>query len=313
MRAGALLLAAASGSWVGPAHAQGLQETFASDAFPDESTRRVTLEVPALAFRLAVDIPLTGPLTGEALRLEGDGSIAVPVEDGVAIVAPDRSAGIRVVATDGAPEASDEPSPWVEEPESKRRFRSLSTGHVVGQKCCGLLRRGWHRIWRLRVPGGTAVPPLTSPGRVYVGALDNQIYGLRSKNGHRLWTADVGRRVSRPLALWEGMLPLVRPDGTLTDAREARLVLALPDGGNRLLALDARTGRKVAVFELPEGQGRMVGSPIVTPAGLVAVARQRYTASEASLIVLDLEVLEPAPEDGGERAVSGSASTPAPP
>lgn len=302
--AAALVVALVSSA--GPALGQGLRETFSEDAFPSEEARRPPLEVPALAFRLELDVPLEGPLSGRSLGISEDGSVSVPLESAVALVDPVHEGNVRLLTEDPR-DADAEADPWVLEPGRNRRFRSMESGHVLAQKCCGFFGRRWHRIWKLRIPGGVQVPPLASPGRVYVGAMDNQIYGLRSRNGHRLWTTDLGRRVSRPLALWEGRLPLVRPDGTLTDERNARLVLALPDGGTHLIAIDSRSGRKVAVFQLPEGQGRMVGSPVVTGESRVAVARQRYTKREVTLIVLTLQVLPP--EDG----VSESASAPARP
>jgi hypothetical protein len=76
-------------------------------------------------------------------------------------------------------------------------------------------------------------------------------------------------------------------------------VLATPDQGTTLVALDARNGAEVASFDLPEGEGKLYGSPLVTPDGKIVVARQKYEEAEASLMILDLsEPPKPSPLRG---------------
>ena len=66
------------------------------------------------------------------------------------------------------------------------------------------------------------------------------------------------------------------------------LVLAVPDDGGAIVALDAHTGAKVASYDLPDDGGTLVGDPLVTPDGRIVVARQKYTPEDASLMVFRL-------------------------
>lgn len=305
LAATALLVLAAPGLAV----AQRGLEPFAEGAFPDRTERVPALTLPPLAFSLVSDVAVPGPLDGAPLRLDGQDRVAIPLESGDLVLVTAAGGGpLQVIANEDPDKVETAGAEAVSEPGSRRRFRVGAGGMLIAEKCRRSPKRPCRRIWKLRIPGGATVPPLVSPGRVYVGALDNQVYALRPRNGHRIWTVDVGRRVSNPLALWEGELPLVRRDRSLTEPRSVRLVLVMPEGGNRLLALDARSGRKVAIFELPEGEGRLVGSPLPLPGGTIAVARQRYAEREASLIVLAVEFQPPVTPPAAE-----SASAPGPP
>jgi hypothetical protein len=130
-------------------------------------------------------------------------------------------------------------------------------------------------------------------GRLIFGSLDNQVYAVRADNGHRLWAVDVGDRVSRPLALWHGV---VESKG---QPREVDVVLVAPDDALSVLALDVFDGARLAVFpvkKLPEGNA-LVSAPFVTPEGKVVIAHQGYAPEEASVVVLDLRA---APETKAE-------------
>lgn len=293
------------------AAAQSTADPFAREVFPEQTAGGPELTLPSLAFRLENDREVPGPLAGRPLRPDAQGGIAVPLESGgLALVSDGGRGAVRLVADEVAPPADADPLAPVGEPGSRRRFRITTEGMLVAEKCRRSKKTRCHKIWKLRVPGGATVPPAATKGRLYVGALDNQVYALRSRNGHRIWATDVGRRVSNPLSLWEGELPLARRDGSRTEPRKIRLVLVLPEGGSRLLALEARSGRKVAIFELPDGEGRLVGSPLVTAEGTIAVARQRYTEREASLILLAVEVQEEVSRPERDGAPSSAPARP---
>ncbi len=259
--------------------------------------------LPRLVFRLHADIALPGPLPGDPPRLLDGTRVEIPVAGAIAVAEPDPGAAPRLRPR-GATSAEPAPAPtdWVLSPNGRRRFRTTPEGRVLSQKCCAVDRRSWYRVWKLRIPGGTIAPPLVTQRYVFIGALDNQLYALRVRNGHRVWVADVGARISTPMALAtiEARVP------GETEERLLELVLAVPDGGSELIALDSRTGQRVAGFRLAEDGGRLVGAPLALEDGRVVVARQKYDRSEASLIVLELT--PPAPQPAAPRPAAAAAS-----
>jgi outer membrane protein assembly factor BamB len=148
--------------------------------------------------------------------------------------------------------------------------------------------------------------PVVSRERVYFGALDNRVYCVKARNGHRVWTAALPGRIDRPLTLWRGPAPSPADATTPVAPADLELVLVIPEGAPRVLALDARDGRQVARLELPEGQGRLVGAPAVTPDSRIAVAWQNYDESRAALIVFELR---PAADDAST-GLSAAAAAP---
>ena len=117
--------------------------------------------------------------------------------------------------------------------------------------------------------------------------MDNRIYSLKARNGHRVWTADIGGRISTPLMQWRGEIPEPTAKDPLA-TRELTLILAVPASGSEMVALESEAGRQVASMRLPEGGGKLVSGPLATPDGRVVVARQQYAESEASLLVYRL-------------------------
>jgi hypothetical protein len=255
--------------------------------------------LPALALHLVRAIPLPGPLPGGALRADGD-RVLVPVAGG--IVAADvagRSAPELVAAPPGEPPGE---AQWAVDADGRQRF-AVRDGRLVAQRRCERCSRGWRRSWRVRIPGDRHALPLPHEQSVFAGGLDNRVYALRQRNGHRLWTADVGGRISRPLVLWQGSLPALEAgEGPL----ELDLVLVVPDHGARLLALEAETGRRVASIDLSDAEGSLVGVPLVTSDGHIVAARQRYAEGEADLLVWDL-----APTDAANAAAERPRGSPA--
>jgi hypothetical protein len=131
--------------------------------------------------------------------------------------------------------------------------------------------------------------------RVFFGALDNRVYSVKRKNGHRVWAADVGGRVSGALVLWSA-----RPageDDPRPGAPGPAAILVVPDRRNRILALDPLSGTEVASFTLPDPESRLVGVPVKTPDGRIVAATQKYAPTDASLLVLQLDPVVPAPDE----------------
>ena len=141
------------------------------------------------------------------------------------------------------------------------------------------------------------------------GSLDDQVYAVRADNGHRLWSVDVGARVSRPLALWRGVL---QPEEEGEPEREYSLLLVVPDNGARLLALDTYDGSHVAVLELPEYE-RLVSPALVADEVGVLVARQKYAPTDAALMIYCLGTAErPATDTEADERVAYNETTPSP-
>jgi len=244
---------------------------------------------PNLAFTLIHEIELPGPLPGGSPWLR-QGDVAIPVSGALALTDWHSEALPRLDA-DLLGIVPQEPvgSEWIEFDGGKRRYRALPEGRIVAEKRCRRCKRGWRKNWKLRVAGSTVSPPLVTPARVYFAALDNRLYCVKRKNGHRVWIADVESRVSRPLVRWQvfGGVPGGR------DRPELELILVVPDDRPEVQAWHAASGIKVATFPLGENGGRVVGVPLATPDGKLVVARQRYAPGDASLLVLELASPDP--------------------
>jgi outer membrane protein assembly factor BamB len=186
-------------------------------------------------------------------------------------------------------------------PDGKVRCRTIESGWILAEKKCARCKRGWRKKWRLRASGSAFARPLVTDRRIFYGTTDNRVYCVKRGNGHRVWVTDVEGRVLRPLELVRVPLP---PDPRYIMGIKAvalDLVLVVPDDGASMMALDARNGERVATFELPENE-TLIGGPLATPHGKIAVARQRYNAQDAALLFFDLE---PPPEvPGSEEGVA---------
>jgi len=259
-----------------------------------------------LVFELDEEIPLPGPLLDEGPRLLGDDRIEIPVADGTIHAGwpPDGTPRLLpeapIAATDG-----DDPA-WSVGPDEKFRFRALPEGRIVAEKRCRHCRRGWRRIWKLRVAGPTPAPPLVTERRVFFGALDNRVYSVRKRNGHRMWASDVGGRVPGRLALWKAQSPVAgRPPPAA--------ILVVPGRGQRIVALDPRSGTELGRFELAKPESKWVGAPIAAPDGRIVAAAQNYAPTDAVLVVLRLRPIVPSPDAEGPVLYNDpSASGPAP-
>lgn len=257
-----------------------------SVVYPSPLARREGPAPPSVAFRLVDRIALPGPLSGEPPRWD-DGRLLVPVSGGMVVVRPGDGVDVRPGRDDrGDDRANSGGRPWVVSEDGLARYRTLPRGRVIAER---RERPGdrWKRAWSLRVAGATLAPPLLSGPRLLFGSLDNQLYAVRARNGHRLWAVDLGERISRPLALWEGTLPV--REGGERKVIQARFVLVVPDGGGRLVAIDPHDGRSVATVELPDRDEWLAAPAVPLPDHSIALARQGFESSEAAVLVYALE------------------------
>jgi hypothetical protein len=244
---------------------------------------------PSVAFRVITEISLPGPLPGAGPRLV-EGRLLTPVSGGIASSGWDAAAEVVVSASppDPQPGVRGEPR-WSVAPDGRIRVTVLESGHLLAQKRCKRCRAGWRKKWKLRLAGSVTAPPLVTEERVYFGALDNRVYSLKRKNGHRVWEVDVQGRASREILRWQGaVLPAGQSDERPWEGEPLDVLLVVPDHGTELFALDARSGAKVASYDLADDEGRLIGAPALTPDGKIVVARQKYAPEDASLMVFEL-------------------------
>lgn len=270
-----------------------------------EASRKA--EAPRLSFSLLAEIPLPGPLPGHGPRWIDD-RIEIPVADGTAITSLEAGSTPEIrLDPDGLPPPLD---PWALDSRGVFRCRSLPGGWILAQRRCSRCAEGWKKVWRLRVPGHAPAPPLVRDRRVYFGAMDNRIYCVKRKNGHRVWTFDVDGRISGPLVPWSGEIAGNGSDEDEREQRELNLILAVPDGGAELLALNQELGQKVAGISVPAGEGYLLNAPLATPDGRVAVAWQKYSETDASLMVYRLNRRAPPPSEGDAGEADSILSAP---
>ncbi len=252
---------------------------------------------PPLRLVRVAEIPVPGPLPGGPLRLEDEG-VRVQLQHGEAVVPLDPGSPARVLQ-DGAASEAKAAEEWILGPDGRHRYRARPDGLIETEKRCRLCKRGWRRSWRVRVGAAIPSPPLVFDRRVCYAALDNQVYCLRASNGHRSWATDIGDRVARPLALWTGPVrPGESESGGRVEPQVLQLLLVVPDGGDALIALDAYDGRRLAAYEVPASQGRLVSPAVVAPGGRVVVARQGYQDQEAAIEILEIVSAEETPASG---------------
>jgi hypothetical protein len=262
--------------------------------------------VPRLSFKLLTDIRLPGPLPERGPRLVGD-RIEIPVAGSVALA--DWTSGTAPQLTPGdlpdAAAAAD--MPWAVSSDGQHRYRATPDGWMLAQKRCRSCKKGWRKKWRLRVPGSAEVPPLVTRKRLFFGGLENRVYCVKRRNGHRVWAKDVKSRIVDPLVMWNA-LPVLDPTADLPG--DFQLILVVASKRSEIVALSAGSGERIASFTLSESEGKLVGVPVATPDGRIIVARQKYAASEASLMVLMLEPPEEAPEEPPPDAASDPLNPP---
>jgi len=237
---------------------------------------------PALVFERVGEIALPGPLGGQPGFLSDD-VLLLPVDGGWARVAPESEATPSIVPSVDAPEIPE----WLPSLDGKRRYRTTAEGLVEAQK---LSRNGkkWVASWRIVAPNSIMAPPILLGPRLCYAGLDDRVTCVRASNGHRVWAVDLGDRLSRGLTCWPAC-----GKGSV----DGEILLAVPDDGASLIALDAYDGRRVATFNLPSPQ-RFASSAFVASDGRIAIARKGYEAKDAALVLLRLTPPPPSAPPG---------------
>ena len=238
------------------------------------------------AFRAEADIPIPAPRPGSRLQWTGE-RVRFETDSGPMEIEPAPGA-------EPAPSvpAIEEP-PWVTAAGERFRVRTLPEGRVEAQKRSRLAKSGWRRAWSLHVAGRTPSPPVLLGRRVFFGSVDGQVYCVRLDNGHRIWAVDLGDRVSMALAAGA-----FAPPGAAPSRPPLEFVLAVPDDGASVVALDAYDGSRVAVHPAAD-RDMLMTPPLLLPDGRVAVGRVGYVGAGAALLVLRME---PLPEEAAPAA-----------
>jgi hypothetical protein len=233
---------------------------------------------PALVFERLGEIVLPGPL-GARSGWVTDGLVVIPVEGGWARVAPETDATPSIVS------AIDVPAPveWIASSDGKRRFRTTPEGRVEAEHR-SRARKKWVSSWKLVAPNSILAPPILIGPRLCYAGLDDRVTCVRASNGHRLWTVDLGDRLSREVTGW--------PDHG-DRAPEGEVLLVVPDDGASVIALDAYDGRRIATFDLPATH-RFASPALVVSHDRIAIARKGYDDREAALVLLKLTPPPPA-------------------
>ncbi len=251
---------------------------------------------PSLVFERLGEIALPGPLGGQPGFLS-DGLVILPVEGGWARVAVETDSTPSIVPSLDVPETPE----WVSSFDGKRRYRTTAEGLVEAQRRSRTSKK-WVSSWRIVAPNSIMAPPVLLGPRLCYAGLDDRVTCVRASNGHRVWTVDLGDRLSKTLTCWPacGQGPI---DGDI--------LLVVPDDGASVIALDAYDGRRVATFELP-GPQRFASPALVVSGNRIAIARKGYDAREAALVLFRLipppppsAPTSPLPYNDGSPALTG--------
>lgn len=261
---------------------------------------------PKIAFELAGEVALPGPLA-EGAPWVTEGSVFVPVAAGVARVAPTAGASPEILPSVETPAGDG----WVVAPGGTRRFRATAEGLVECEKRASARKR-WKRAWRIVAPNATLAPPLVVGPRLCYPGLDDRVTCVRASNGHRLWSVDLGDRLSRAIAAWPPLLATPERARRRDRSVEGEVLLVVPDDGASLIALDAYDGTRLTSYDLPAVKNIFKSAPFVFAEGRIAVVRKGYRADEAAVTLLDLV---PAPETkpAGPLPYTSASPTPASP
>lgn len=237
---------------------------------------------PTLVFERLGEIALPGPL-GVHPGWVDDGLVVIPVEGGWARVAPESDATPSIVPAGDVPETTE----WIASSNGKHRFRTTPLGLVEAEhRSRG--RKKWASSWKIVAPNSILAPPILLGPRLCYAGLDDRVTCVRASNGHRLWAVDLGDRLSRGLTSWPA-----RGDR----AGHGEVLLAVPDEGASVIALDAYDGRRVATFELPATH-HFASPALVVSQNRIAIARRGYDEQETALVLLQLMPPTPAGPPG---------------
>lgn len=289
LRALLVLASFAVATSVGAQSGTGAQIETTPSRYPSALPKRQGPAPPLLAFRIVESLRLPGKLTGESPAFE-EGRVRIPLQEGSAVyepTAPSMPLQPRPSSWDAVPAASAPAgaSRWVDSPDGKRRFRALPDGAITAEKRCRRCASGWKREWTAHLPGVAVSEPLIVGHQLFVGALDTRVHCLRVENGHRVWSVDVGDRVTRPVVRWNGMVPGETPGVELP----VSLLLVVGQGGGTLIGLDPYDGRRIATLELQPSEGRLATAALVGGGGSILVGRETYASPDGDLLVLAVD------------------------
>ena len=241
-------------------------------------SRTSSQALPEIRLRLIRTIELPGPLSRDLATVLLPEGMAVPTAGGWHFVRRDSD---RAVPIDTPLQATPADLPWAFDASGRNRFFIDDAGRVQAERCCGTFRKRWHPIWKVKLPGRAVAAPLHLGKTLAVPAADNSIYGLRPRNGHRIWSFDVGMRASRELVLWQGSLA----------ETPASLLLIVPDTGDRVIVVDPSGGRRMAQHVIIAEGEKLLGTPAINERNEILIPVQRYDRSKAALLVFALEVV----------------------
>lgn len=261
-----------------------------------------------LAFDLVFELPLPGPLPHGGPRIQGN-EIEIPVAGGRAVLPLALLEESSVLVTESGSGAAAVDEEWSVSESGRLRFRVDPTGWIRAEKRCKRCERGWKKKWKLRALGAAAAPPLAVGNQVCFGALDNRVYCVKERNGHRRWASQVGGRVTQRLVHWPGP-PLDEDDPTEDDGRARGAVVAVLERGARLVLLAEDDGVAIGQLQFGATNGKIVNVPLATPDGRLVLARQGYADSDAKLLVYRLEPATRLREDPADGEADEGKSAP---
>ncbi|HEX6852589.1 MAG TPA: hypothetical protein VF139_14430 [Candidatus Polarisedimenticolaceae bacterium] len=276
------------------------------DHYPPALPDRKGPDPPKLRFERVSSVPLPGPLPHGELSLL-DHEVLVAVAGGWATVAlADGTASLGATAPEPVDSAS-----WIVAENGELRYRVGEDGRtLLAEKASRFARDGWSRAWRLRAPSAIPARPVPVGRRLCYATSGDEVTCVRADNGHRLWSADVGSRVSRPLELWRGTLPIWNRRTNRVTQEPLEVLIAVPDRGDALVALDAWDGSVLAIETLTAAEGWLVtGARVVGPAD-VAIARQGYVDEDGALLLFRLASHEQRPGPDANPDVSYNPPAP---
>jgi hypothetical protein len=238
---------------------------------------------PRLKFELDRAIELAGPVAAPEAWADG-ATLVVPLASGPARVDP-RSESAPAPAEATIP-PEDPSGAWIVNTTGTRRYRATAEGIIEAEKRSRPGRK-WKRVWKIVAPNATPAPPILIGPRLCYAGLDDRVTCVKAKNGHRLWTTDLGDRLSRPIARWPSASAARVAPTTGDRTIEGEILLAVPDNGASMIALDAYDGRRLATYELPPSV-RLVSGPIVLGDDGIAAVQEAFDKRQVAVLVLRL-------------------------
>jgi hypothetical protein len=238
---------------------------------------------PELQLSIVSEMPIVGPIIGEPRWFQG----RLELTTAAGIWSLDLNASEPLITAQEAASPIIEASRYALSASGNYRAEVIPGKRLrLQRRCRNCVPTKWRRAWKLRTAGIAAVPPLVNDRRVYFGSQDNRVFGVRRRNGHRVWASDIGGQAIRRLAWWQSTAVVKGQE------RGAAAVLAVPEPGAEMIVLDAAGGRQIIRYKLPGEEDRILGPVYSDEMGRIWVLRQGYRASDLSLIQIRLVEIE---------------------